>query len=115
MRIQNLNKNRTICSRAVRADRFGQRARGLMFRREWDGFDGLLLAPCNAVHTCFMQMIIDVCFLDREGTVVRLFPGLPPWRMARGGPSSRDTLELPHGVLEREGIDVGDRLLFHHE
>jgi uncharacterized membrane protein (UPF0127 family) len=83
-----------------------------MFRREWEGFDGLLLSPCTAVHTCCMCMIIDVCFLDSEGMVVRLFPGLNPWRMAIGGRSSRDTLELPHGGLQRGEIDAGDRLVF---
>lgn len=110
MQIVNGRNRRLVCSRAVRADAFWQRARGLMFRGDWGETDGLLLQPCSSVHTFWMRMTIDVCFLDREGRVTRVFPGLPPWRMAGGGRGSRDTLELPVGGLDRAGVVVGDRL-----
>jgi len=110
MEIINRTNNRPVCSHAVRADGFWQRARGLMFRGTWGAMDGLLLQPCASVHTFWMRMTIDVCFLDREGRVTRVFPGLRPWRMASGGRGSRVTLELPAGGLDRAGIVVGDRL-----
>jgi len=110
MEIINRRNNLPVCVQALRADGFFQRARGLMFLRAWGDMDGLLLQPCSSVHTFWMRMTIDVCFLDRKGTVLRVYPGLAPWRLAGGGRGSRDTLELPVGGLERGGVTVGDRL-----
>jgi uncharacterized membrane protein (UPF0127 family) len=83
-----------------------------MFRREWKDGDGMLLSPCNAIHTFFMRMPIDVCFLSSDGQVVKTVSGMRPWRFARGGRNSRDTLELPRGTLERAGTETGDCLVF---
>jgi uncharacterized membrane protein (UPF0127 family) len=83
-----------------------------MFLREWNGFDGLLLSPCNAIHTCFMRMPIDVCFLDPDGVVIKTVQGMKPWRIAHGGSRSRDTLELPAGTLDAAGVLPGDPLDF---
>jgi len=112
VRIHNVSQDRRVCSCAVLADTFGKRARGLLFRRAWDGMDGMLLSPCASVHTCGMRMVIDVCFLDAAWRVVNLVAGLSPWRTARGGRGSRHTLELPHGALERTGVVPGDQLGF---
>ena len=99
-----------ICSEAVVANTFRQRALGLMFRKEWKEVDGFLLSPCNAIHTFWMRMDIDVCFLDREKRVVKTVSRLKPWRMVNGGKGCRDTLELPAGKLELVGTEPGDKL-----
>ncbi len=112
MRITNRTKERLICSRAVRADTFRRRALGLMFRREWKAWDGMFLSPCSAIHTFFMRMPIDLCFLGPDGEVIKTVSGMRPWRLARGGSNSRDTLELPIGTLKREETEPGDHLVF---
>ena len=40
----------------------------------WPSDAGLLLVPCNSVHTCFVRFPVDVVFLDGDGSR----PGRPP-------------------------------------
>ncbi len=75
------------------------------------GGDGILLAPCRAVHTFFLSGPLDVAFLAADGTVLRLLEGMPPWRVA-GCRGARATLELPPSSLRRAGVRPGDRLFF---
>jgi len=65
-KIRNLTKNTMLCEEASVADSFWKRAKGLMFQKGWEDFDGLLLSPCRSIHTFGMRMEIDVCFLDPE-------------------------------------------------
>ena len=110
-KIRNLTKDKMVCQKALVADNFWTRARGLMFRKGWEDFDGLLLSPCRSIHTFGMLMEIDVCFLDPEQTITRSFDALGAWRTAQGGRRSHATLELPAGTLARTGTDTGDRLI----
>jgi len=109
-KIRNVTRNTMLCQEASLADRFRRRAMGLMFRKGWEEFDGLLLSPCRSIHTFWMRMEIDVCFLDSEQRVLKALAFLGPWRAARGGRDSHATLELPAGTLERTGTRAGDRL-----
>lgn len=109
--IRNVTKSTMLCERASLADSFCKRAKGLMFRKTWEDFDGLLLSPCGSIHTFGMRMQIDVCFLDREQRVLKAHARLRPWRSAHGGRDSHATLELPAGTLERTGTSAGDRLV----
>jgi len=85
---------------------------GLMGRRGLPADGALLITPCSSVQTCFMRFAIDVVFLDRDGGVVRVVPGLKPYRAALGGRGARSALELPAGAAERCGIAVGDRVVW---
>lgn len=108
--IRNLSRKEILCRRALLADSFGRRALGLMFRKKWEDFDGFVLSPCGAIHTFWMRMAIDVCFLDRDQRVVKVVHGLQPWRLANGGKGSFATLELPVGSLARDGTCPGDQI-----
>jgi len=69
---------RLVCARGMAG-----RLRGLLCRARAPGpRTGLLLSPCNAVHTFGMRYGIDVAFIDREGRVLRLVRNLRPWRAA---------------------------------
>lgn len=100
-----------LCRKASRADNFWKRAKGLMFRKDWEDFDGLLLSPCGSIHTFGMRMEIDVCFLDSHRTVLKACARVRPWRCVGGGRGGSSTLELPAGTLERTGTIAGDHLL----
>ena len=82
-----------------------------MFKKDWKNVDGLLLSPCQSIHTFCMRMPIDVCFLDNEQRVLKVIKGLKPWKLAWGGKGSRTTLELPAGRLERTDVSPGDLLV----
>lgn len=101
-----------LASRAVLADSFAARFRGLLGRPPLAQGEGLLLEPCSCVHTWFMRFPIDVCFLDALGRVLGTAPDLKPWRMA-GARGADRTLELPTGTLAKTGVREGDLLEIH--
>jgi uncharacterized membrane protein (UPF0127 family) len=68
-----------------------------------------LLKPCSAVHTFGMAYPIDVLFCDAAGTILRIVPGLPPWRVARHAHAAA-VWELRAGSAEQWGWRVGDRI-----
>ena len=113
--IRNVTRNILLCEKASMADNFWKRAKGLMFRKGWEEFDGLLLSPCRSIHTFGMRMEIDVCFLDPEHRIMKSLDALGPWKAAQGGRYSHATLELPAGTLARTGTGTGDRLVLDQE
>ena len=64
------------------ARHFWRRAIGLLGRRSLGAHQGLLITPCDSVHTFFMRWPIDVVFIDRAGTITRIVERLQPWRCA---------------------------------
>lgn len=86
---------------------FGARFVGLQFRRSLPVGSGLLLAPCNSVHTCFCFFAMDVAFLSHEGVVLSIRHGLQPWRLVAPVKQARYVLETTAGQLT---LAVGDRL-----
>lgn len=95
---------------ADRADTARTRMRGLLGRDELADGAGLILAPCNLIHTWFMRFAIDVLFLDRAGVVVARAERLEPFGFAWGGWRARTTIELPAGSVARAGVVPGDRI-----
>jgi uncharacterized membrane protein (UPF0127 family) len=91
------------------ADTRRTRRRGLLGRTHLADGDALMLVPCFAVHTAFMQFAIDLIFLDKDGYVVRTVSRLQPWRMATAW-RARSVIELPAGRLEHCEVETGDRL-----
>ena len=98
-----------VCERCVVADDSLTRMRGLLGRTELPPDEGILLRPASSVHTWFMRFPIDVVFLDRNLTVLRIVPSLRPWRAAWRWRASA-VLELAAGESERRGIRAGDSL-----
>jgi uncharacterized membrane protein (UPF0127 family) len=84
------------------------RRRGLLGRRGLAG-GALVIAPCNLVHTFFMQFAIDTVFVDRNGRVQRVSHDLPPWRVA-GSWGAFATIEVDAGVAQRAGLRPGHHL-----
>jgi uncharacterized membrane protein (UPF0127 family) len=83
------------------------RRRGLLGR---DGTAGaLLLTPCRAVHTLGMRFAIDVAYLDRSLTVLRV-ETLRPGRMPLPRLAARHVLEAEAGAMAGWGVRVGVRL-----
>jgi hypothetical protein len=82
----------------ILADHFWPRFVGLQFRRRLPPGSGLLLVPCNSVHTCFLRFPIDLICLDRQGRVVEVRPHLRPWRAAVGAAGTHAILETAAGA-----------------
>ena len=73
--------------------------------------EGLLLAPCSSVQCFFMRFPIDVIFVDRDAQVVKVAPGLRPFRVTLGGRGAWAAVEVPEGAAARSSTVTGDRLL----
>ncbi len=101
---------RTIPITIIKADTFGKRLKGLMFRTRPLHKEGLLIKPCNAIHMCFMFFSIDVVFLSEQNEVVKVVPNLKPWRFVLPVKGADATLELPAGAIVRYEIKEGDYL-----
>lgn len=77
------------------------------FRRK----NGVLIYPCNAVHTIGMRRAIDVVFVDSARNVLRIEVGLRPQRFAFCRPASY-VLELPLGMAGQYGFFEGQKVEF---
>ncbi len=111
MQIHNLSRQTTLATSAQRAHTYRDRFLGLMFREALPEGGGLLLEPEGSIHTFFMRFPIDVLYLDRDSRVLRAVQAMPPSRigpvLTRG---CHAILELPAGVIQQSGTEVGDQL-----
>ena len=98
-----------LAERAIAAESFWARFRGLMFITRMENFDAIIFDRNNSIHTFFMRFDLDVIFLDSENCVVKVLRNLKPWRMTRFYFKARKTIEFVGGKLPL-GLAVGDRL-----
>ena len=99
--------SKILVTRLKIADGFWSRLVGLQFRRKLPSGAGLLLVPCNSVHTCFVRFPVDVVFLDRRGRVLAIHQNLRPWRLTFGPRGSHAALEVGVGSAD---FHVGELL-----
>jgi uncharacterized membrane protein (UPF0127 family) len=88
----------------------GTRRRGLLGRDDLSAGSAMVIAPCNAVHTCRMRFPIDVVFAARDGRVTKIVRHLAAWRAAASFPAFA-TIELRAGAVDDTDLVVGDRLV----
>ncbi|HEY3426886.1 MAG TPA: DUF192 domain-containing protein [Negativicutes bacterium] len=109
--IVNRANNKIIVRNLWIADTFFSRLQGLLGTKTLLSGQGLLLRPCNGVHTFGMHYAIDILFLDRSYHVLRVVAALPPGRMA-GFLSAAQALELPAGTSKLLDIQAGQQLAY---
>ena len=107
--LRNTRNGRVLADRLIPAFDSASRRTGLLGRQELPQGHAMVIAPSNAVHTCFMRFAIDVAFLSREGRVVKTKAAVKPWRIAASW-RGYAVVELPAGTLERCGTLTGDTL-----
>ena len=106
-----ITQNGRFLTEAGLADRYFLRLRGLI-GRDAEALGGLWITPCGQIHTFMMSVPIDVVYLDREGTVLRVDEALPPSRFFAPVRGARRVLELPAGRAGALGIEPGLALEF---
>lgn len=94
------------------ADTFSSRLKGLTFRDKMEGKEGLVLFPCNMIHTFGMHFSIDVVYLSKDNTVLRLIENLRPNRIAPIVPKAHSVMEVPAGILKATDTRKGDHINF---
>lgn len=110
MRIVNATRGICLASHAGRATSFWSRGIGLMGRRSLPQGFGLVIDPCRSIHTFFMRIPLDVCYVDRSNVVVHVARGIKPWRVGPVALRGAYVVELPAGAAD--GTIAGDALAF---
>ena len=110
--VRNADKGTTLVTHGKLASSFVSRFFGLMGRRGVEDGGGLLITRSASIHSFFMRFRFDAIFIDRDGRVVKIVPGMRQWWFAFGGKGAKDVLELPAGVAERTNTQPGDLLAF---
>jgi uncharacterized membrane protein (UPF0127 family) len=82
------------------------RLRGLLARPPLGRGEAMLIRPCNMIHTVGMRYCIDVVFLARDGTVLRVARSVGP-RRVRAHLRAQSVLELAAGEADRLAIVPG--------
>jgi uncharacterized membrane protein (UPF0127 family) len=92
------------------ASSFLERLKGLMCDESLGvEFDGMLIKPCNSIHTFFMNYKIDVLFLNKEYKIVKILRNMAPWRLTKIYLQANQVLEIEGGKVSLE-ICEGDSL-----
>ena len=110
LRVENLTQNSVLVQKGRVADTAWQRFKGLMGVRHLPEGDGLLIEPCDSIHTHFMRIAIDVVYMDKSHRVVHVDPAMKPWRIGRRHSTAHYVLEIPSGAAAKSKTTVGDHL-----
>lgn len=92
------------------ADSFLRRVFGLMGRSPLPPRQGLLLTPCNGIHTLCMGFPIDAVFLDKDLRILKIAENLSPWVGFALCPGASSCLELSAGGVKELGWKGGMKL-----
>ncbi len=109
IKVSNPSRDTVLATRAETARTWCARGCGLLGRSGLPAGGGLIIHPCNSVHTLGMAFAIDVLHLNRRLEVLRVST-MPPWRIGPLVLGSSYVLEIPAGAAA--GTIPGDRLKF---
>jgi uncharacterized membrane protein (UPF0127 family) len=107
--LRNVRNGRLVAETVIPAFEPAARRKGLLGRDSFAEGSAMVIAPSNAIHTFWMRFPIDVLFVRRNGTVVKVSRNVPPWR-AVVGLRGYGVIELPSGALAPGAVAVGDVL-----
>ncbi len=110
VRIENATRRSVLAERGELADNSWRRLKGLLGRPGLAPGQGLVIKPCQGVHTWFMAFPIDVLHVDGEGVVREIVAEMPPNRVGPVVWKAKYVVELPAGTAAASGTQVGDRL-----
>ena len=99
-----------VCARCEVAERMIPRMRGLLGRDGLGPGEGMLINPAPSVMTFFMRFPIDVVFIDKAQTIVKIAHSLGPWKTA-GARKAVAALELPAGTAAALDLEPGMALV----
>ena len=109
MKTVEIKKNGETIAKVWHATGYFARLRGLLGRTiDQDG--GMLLSPCNAIHTIGMGYAIDALYLDKTLRVLRIDDSIQPGKIMPQQRGARHVLELPDGSAKRLSLSAGDAL-----
>jgi uncharacterized membrane protein (UPF0127 family) len=112
MKIINKTNQKLITDKVKIANNVFSRMIGLLNRSNLEQGEGLLIIPCNSIHSIGMKFNFDAVFLDKNNKVQHLIKDIKPWKVLPVIFSAHSTLELPAGTIDIAEIKVNDYLEF---
>jgi hypothetical protein len=117
IRALNQTRGTVLCARLENAGGLAGQGRGLLGRDGLEPGTGMLFdngrfTPFMWMHMFFMRFAIDIVFLGRGDTVIKINSHLKPWRVSSVVFGARRALELPAGATDQSATQVGDRITF---
>jgi|SRR5579884_965307 len=109
VRVVNEGNGAVLADRAIVANTSALRRTGLLRHDTLPAGQGLWIVPTEGVHTIGMKFSIDLVFLNRARTVVKICANVPKWRFAVCL-KAHSVLELPAGTIGSTGTRSGDQL-----
>jgi uncharacterized protein len=116
--VRAINKTRgtVLCARLENAGGLGGQGRGLLGRDGLEPGTGMLFengrfTPFMWMHMFFMRFAIDIVFIGRGNTVVKINRQLRPWRVSSIVFGALRALELPAGAADGSSTQVGDQIV----
>ena len=68
---------------------------------------GLLIEPCNQIHTFGMKFAIDTLTLDKDNVILYIDHEIQPGKIRKMVSKGRRVLELPSGTANKYMLQVG--------
>ncbi|ADK15926.1 hypothetical protein WX45_03826 [Clostridium ljungdahlii DSM 13528] len=81
------------------ADSFVKRFLGFMFRKK-PHHEGILIKPCNSIHTFFMKFSIDVLFVSEDMKVIKKVEDLKPGKIIMPQGKAKMVIEGSTGTFK---------------
>jgi uncharacterized membrane protein (UPF0127 family) len=110
MKINNQAKGILLAEEALLKQTLLQRMKGLLGEKTLASGRGIILRPCNSVHTFFMRFAIDVLFVDKNNRVVKALSRVVPYRLSKIYFRAAYVIELPAGTIAATNTACGDLL-----
>ena len=99
-----------ICEEVELANNWYRRLMGLMFRKAMAQSHGLLLDPCNSIHTFNMKFNIDTIYLDKNYEIIKLDEDIPKGKVRPIVKNAKMVLEINSGLIEKYQLQLGEKV-----
>lgn len=110
--VKALVNGKVICEKVEVADTFIKRFKGLMYRKSLAEDEGLLLEPCNEIHTFGMKFAIDTITISRDNRIIYIDENIVPGKIRPVIKDGKKVLELVSGTVEKYDLKLGDEVEF---
>jgi uncharacterized membrane protein (UPF0127 family) len=110
IKVYNVTRQCPLVVRGEGATSFCTRVKGLLGHPPLEPGQGMLIKPCQGVHTFMMRFPIDVVYVNGKGRVVHLTPYLTPNHVGPIVGEADFVIELPSGTITHTQTKVGDKL-----
>lgn len=92
------------------AESFFSRGKGLLGRQALSSQQGLLIKPCNNIHTFFMKFAIDCIFITKNMQIKKIVSNVKPNRIVGPFWKAHSVIETKAGFAEENKLSIGDHL-----